>query len=260
MARRTKEEALATRDSLLDAAERVFGRRGVTRTTLDEVAAEAGVTRGALYWHFRGKDELFRAMCDRAVLPLEQMLEQTARGRHSDPLGALAAVSVTALRNIARTPRTQAVLDILIHHCESGAGGANDIEARALSMEVSNEHCTASVGLLLRQAVAAGQLPADTDVALAAHAVNAYFAGVVQQWVSRPGAYDLELVAPALVGMMIAGLGAAPPRRAARTSAAQSRRAPARPAAAGMRRTRGPRPAAVPAAGSRSRRAGSTRA
>ena len=260
MARRTKEEALATRDSLLDAAERVFGRRWVTRTTLDEVAAEAGVTRGAVYWHFRGKEELFRAMCDRAVLPLEQMLEQTARGRHQDPLGALAAVSVTALRNIARTPRTRAVLDILFHRCESGVEGTGDIDARALHMEASNEQCTASVGQLLRQAVRAGQLPPDTDVALAAYAVNAYFAGVVQQWVSQPRAYDLELVAPALVSLMIAGLGAAPPRRALRARAAGLRRAPARPAGAGTPQTRGPRRAASPAAGSRSRRAGSTRA
>jgi TetR/AcrR family acrAB operon transcriptional repressor len=123
MARRTKAEALATRDGLLDAAERVFGRRGVARTTLDEIAAEAGVTRGALYWHFNGKEELFKAMCDRAVLPLERMLGESARARHADPLGALAAVSVAALRTIARTPRTRAVLDILFHRCEAGVDG-----------------------------------------------------------------------------------------------------------------------------------------
>lgn len=259
MARRTKEEALATRDSLLDAAERVFARRGVTSTTLDEVAIEAGVTRGAVYWHFGGKDELFRAMCERAVLPLEQMLEQTALGRHRDPLGALAAVSVTALRNIARTPRTRAVLDILFHRCESGAE-RSEIETRAVQMERSNEQCTESVERLLQQAVSAGQLPSDTDVALAAFAVNAYFSGVVQQWVSQPSAYDLEAVAPALVGIMIAGLSAATPRRAQRASAAARRRAPAPRAGAGKPQTRGLRRAAAPAAGSRSRRAGSTRA
>ena len=55
MARRTKEEALATRHALLDAAERVFGRRGVARTSLVEIAEEAGVTRGAVYWHFKDK-------------------------------------------------------------------------------------------------------------------------------------------------------------------------------------------------------------
>ena len=49
MVRRTREAAAATREQLLDAAERVFRDRGVTRTSLAEVAAEAGVTRGALW-------------------------------------------------------------------------------------------------------------------------------------------------------------------------------------------------------------------
>ena len=72
MARRTKSEAAITREQLLDAAERVFRERGVTRTSLAEVAAAAGVTRGAVYWHFRDKADLFDAMCERATLPLEQ--------------------------------------------------------------------------------------------------------------------------------------------------------------------------------------------
>jgi TetR/AcrR family acrAB operon transcriptional repressor len=63
MVRRTKEEALATRAALLDAAEKVFRQHGVTRATLGAVASAAGVTRGALYWHFRDKDELFAALC-----------------------------------------------------------------------------------------------------------------------------------------------------------------------------------------------------
>ena len=48
MARRTKEDALATRTALLDAAERVFLQRGVSRTSLADIAQAAGVTRGAL--------------------------------------------------------------------------------------------------------------------------------------------------------------------------------------------------------------------
>jgi TetR/AcrR family acrAB operon transcriptional repressor len=70
MVRRTKDEALATREALLDAAERVFCASGVTSATLGDVASAAGVTRGAVYWHFRDKGELFGAMCSRATLAL----------------------------------------------------------------------------------------------------------------------------------------------------------------------------------------------
>ena len=51
MVRRTKEEALETRNLLLDVAERVFNEKGVSRTSLAEIAEAAGLTRGAIYWH-----------------------------------------------------------------------------------------------------------------------------------------------------------------------------------------------------------------
>jgi TetR/AcrR family acrAB operon transcriptional repressor len=52
MARKTKEEAQETRNAILDAAELVFQEHGVSHTSLAEIAAAAGVTRGAVYWHF----------------------------------------------------------------------------------------------------------------------------------------------------------------------------------------------------------------
>jgi AcrR family transcriptional regulator len=69
--RRTKEEARATCHRLLDAAERVFLAQGVAGTSLNDIAMEAGTTRGAIYWHFRDKADLFNAMMDRVTLPLQ---------------------------------------------------------------------------------------------------------------------------------------------------------------------------------------------
>src|SRR5256885_1645441 len=66
LARRTKEDAFATRNSLLDAAEQVFYEQGVARASLNEIAQRAGATRGAVYWHFKDKLDLFYAMLDRS--------------------------------------------------------------------------------------------------------------------------------------------------------------------------------------------------
>src|SRR5690606_616469 len=71
MVRRSKEDALATRTSLLDAAERAFLEKGVAGTSLNDIAVEAGTTRGAIYWHFRDKADLFNAMMQRVVMPLQ---------------------------------------------------------------------------------------------------------------------------------------------------------------------------------------------
>ena len=71
MARRTKDEAVETRNQILDAAERIFGERGVSRTSLTDIAQAADVTRGAIYWHFKDKADLFNAMMERVTLPME---------------------------------------------------------------------------------------------------------------------------------------------------------------------------------------------
>jgi len=59
MVRKTKEEALRTRQLLIDAAIQQFALRGVANTTLTDIADAAGVTRGAIYWHFSSKSPLF---------------------------------------------------------------------------------------------------------------------------------------------------------------------------------------------------------
>lgn len=61
------EKKAETRRRLIDAAARVFARRGFHGAGVDEVAAEAGVTTGALYWHFASKDDLFLALADERV-------------------------------------------------------------------------------------------------------------------------------------------------------------------------------------------------
>jgi AcrR family transcriptional regulator len=62
-----KERQEQTREQLVAAAARVFGRRGYHRATVDEIAAEAGFTIGALYSNFKTKEELFLAIADRQV-------------------------------------------------------------------------------------------------------------------------------------------------------------------------------------------------
>src|SRR6478735_7796316 len=94
MVRRTKQEAHETRNRILDAAEQVFHDRGVAHASLEDVAAAAKVTRGAIYWHFKDKAELFDAMMQRVVLPSEAMEESSGC-----PVGG--ATSLAMLRDAA---------------------------------------------------------------------------------------------------------------------------------------------------------------
>lgn len=209
MARRTKEDAAATRELLLDAAEREFCARGATRTSLAEVASAAGVTRGAVYWHFRDKSDLFSAMCARAKLPMETMLERAGNSPQDDPLGTLRTLMTTALVLLATDRRSQAVFEVLFHKCEL----TDELAPIAERRHQERSMCLAHVERLLQQAVDAGQLPRDTDTLLATRALHAFIGGLMREWVVEKDAYDLAAVAPALVEMTVAGLQSDPPRR-----------------------------------------------
>jgi TetR/AcrR family acrAB operon transcriptional repressor len=63
-----------TRARLLDAAERVFAARGYEAATLDDIAAEAGLTKGAVYWHFESKTDLFVTLLREGAASLMQPL------------------------------------------------------------------------------------------------------------------------------------------------------------------------------------------
>src|SRR5437763_5412142 len=73
--RAARAEGRQARDALLSAAVRVFARRGYREAGVDEIAAEAGYSKGALYWHFSGKDELFLALLEERIdAPMREMV------------------------------------------------------------------------------------------------------------------------------------------------------------------------------------------
>jgi TetR/AcrR family acrAB operon transcriptional repressor len=210
MARKTKLEAQVTRERLLDAAEGVFRQRGVTRTSLAEIAAAAGVTRGAVYWHFKDKAALFHAMCDRATLPLDALFERAGETASAAPLQTLRELCVGALQRLAVDPRTQVVFDVIFHKTEM----VDELADMATSNETERCRCLSQIEVILRRCAEMGELPSDTDPVLAAHGLNALMVGIMHQWVLDPSSYDLAAAAPALIDTYLAGLMARPPRRA----------------------------------------------
>jgi TetR/AcrR family acrAB operon transcriptional repressor len=215
MVRRTKAEAAVTREQLLDAAERVFRERGVANTALGEVAAAAGVTRGAVYWHFRDKADLLAALCERATLPLDAIFDDPCGCADAAPLQSLRAMAIAALTHLARDPRAQAVFQLVFQAC-----GATDELAPLTSAQArERDACLVRIEERVSKAIAAGELPPDTDPALAAHALQAYVMGLMQAWVRDPKAYDLAAAAPALIDAMLTGLRTSPPRRGAGATA-----------------------------------------
>lgn len=219
MARRTREEALATREQLLDAAERVFRERGVGHATLAEVADAAGVTRGAVYHHFDSKAELFEAMVARAEMPMDAAFDP-AEASVPDPLGAVRERAIKALLHLATSPRVRSVFEVVFLRCEY----TDELAAVERNHLREREHCLNLCGSLLDRAVAQGQLPRNTDTRAASQLLFALIGGLMREWVQAPKSFDLKTVAPQFVDVFLAGLRAAPPTKA-RTLRPSARRA-----------------------------------
>lgn len=119
MVRKTKEEASRTRQQIIDAARQVFHQHGVARSTLEQVASTAGLTRGAVYWHFKDKMELFHAMRADVLDPtnerVDALLFSTA---YTDPLDAIEAALKEFFRVLDECPTLRQVLEILVLRCE----------------------------------------------------------------------------------------------------------------------------------------------
>ena len=195
----------------------MFRDRGVTRTSLAEVATAAGMTRGAVYWHFKDKADLFRAMCDRATLPLDTMFERAGEtAGDATRSGTLRALSIGALQSLATDPRAQNVFEIVFHKSELVDELAGHRDRRRPAERCT---CLAQIEDIVRQAAAPGQLPADIDPHLATQGLHALMVGIMHEWVLDPAAYDLRAAAPALIDMFLAGLKANPPRTTARIAA-----------------------------------------
>lgn len=119
MARKTKEEAERTRQQIIHAARQVFHECGVSRTSLEKIAEVAGVTRGAVYWHFANKADLFFAMREQASIPLITRLDDLllAEGL-PNPLDGIEQALQEFFRTLEGYPEVRQIFEIMVSRCE----------------------------------------------------------------------------------------------------------------------------------------------
>lgn len=206
MARRTKEDALATRSSLLDAAERLFQAQGVSGTSLQDIAAAAGATRGAVYWHFKDKADLFNAMMARVTLPLEEALVRERDAGDEDPLAQLRAALLGALRRTATDPRTRRVFEVATQKVEY-VDALGKVRERHLAMQ---RQAVLQMKRVLQRSAAGRGLRLPIPAIAAARGLHALLSGLIQDWLLDPGAFQLEAAGRQTLDAYLAGLGLGP--------------------------------------------------
>ncbi|MDY0390693.1 MAG: TetR family transcriptional regulator [Desulfobulbus oligotrophicus] len=199
MARRSKEEALETRSKVLDAALRVFSLKGVARSSLADIAKMAGVSRGAIYWHFANKGELLTALWDQVVQLYAPLAMASENPNEPDPLGKMKTLYISFLTNLVDDPRQQQMFRILF----DASDRSKDTEAfRQLHITIRRQRLQ-SLLVALRNIKEKGQLPPTSDEHYGAVCILCFIHGLLANWIMTPDLFDLKKEAPALVEGMI---------------------------------------------------------
>lgn len=200
--RRTKEQAEQTRVAILEAAELLFLEKGVAQCSLEQIARAAGVTRGAVYWHFENKAHLFHEMLSQVRLPPEQLTERLNGCDGCDPLLSLRNLCIEAIENLARDEQRRRIFTILLHRCEF----TDELrEAEQRHNDFINQFIALVESLFARPASQARLQPGMTP-RLAARALHALIAGLFTDWTRDPALFDPLTDTRALIDAQLRGL------------------------------------------------------
>lgn len=176
MSKRTHAEALHTKSNILEAAQKIFSDKGFTKASLSDIAREAGVTRGAIYWHFENKTELLAALMEEEArkLNLVTTLRAAANENQRDPLGMLRNWALMHFSEDAKVFFNSSVMAIF----ESVIHTDIQIDAREKLEDLIRSRILLITDAV-RNAIAQKQLPNDTDPELAASYIQATLMGLV---------------------------------------------------------------------------------
>jgi TetR/AcrR family acrAB operon transcriptional repressor len=206
MVRRTKEDALATRDSILDAAEQLFVRQGVAGTTLQHIATAAGVTRGAIYWHFLDKGAMFNAMMERVKMPLEAARQLLEEANPLTPLDALREHLLAVFRITVEDPKARRVFEIATLKMEF-VDEMNTVRERR---KENQELWIARTENAIRDGIKSGQVREGVDPMAVALGLWAILDGLLRLWLLDQQAFDLVKLGGDVVDTHLACLRAGP--------------------------------------------------
>lgn len=199
--KRTKEEAAVTRTTVLKAALSVFSAKGYAAATLDDVASAAKVTRGAIYWHFKSKADLYNTLTGELSARGANLVQQ-AVAEGGTFLEILRRVFVRQCVLIEDDKEARAVMELALFKTglnpELQTGRKKQLEMGASLLE--------GITQTMEQGIALGVLRSDLDPADMARAFIAFENGVIQLWLTLPKSFSLKSSAESFADILIKGL------------------------------------------------------
>lgn len=199
--RRTKEDTEKTRDNILDAAVCVFSRNGVSKATLEEIAQESNVTRGAIYWHFKNKAEIFSALHERLHQPMADKILQDLKHDDNQPLLQLQELCTQMLLELDEDTFKKQVLSLFWTKCDySGELAPLQEEYNCLK-----EEKIALLAEYFERAKKKGCIAKDTDSNLLIISLLCYMKGIIIEYLISPDTIKLAENADKIIATFFNG-------------------------------------------------------
>ncbi|MGU7770265.1 TetR family transcriptional regulator [Burkholderia sp. MR1-5-21] len=199
--KRTRREALETRAQILKSAEQVFVERGVSRASFTEIAGLAGVTRGAVYWHFKDKMALLDALFERTSLADCPFVMSWSEGER-DPLGQLESRLTALLAAVLSAGPSRRFYSIMLMRCEL----SNETEWIWHRMHASWRCAEHQMARALRAAITHNQLSADLDPYQAAAFIHSTVTGLILRSLREPPLAATKAVARQIASQIMSGI------------------------------------------------------
>lgn len=208
MARKCKEESERTYPLLLDAAEQVFSEKGYARATSHEIAEQAGLTRGAIYWHFSDKYQLLDAVLRRARFPWDSLPEEFSSLEQCPSPTDLGETFGRGLSSIVGDPSLHRVTLIMLLRTERLSDNYPVNGRLAAIHERIKNHVVAALSWQYRNADGSPH----RNIPAAATAVKALLVGTVVGWLLNPADIELQHFSQVVEGLItsVVGSDAAP--------------------------------------------------
>ncbi|MGM0421619.1 MAG: TetR family transcriptional regulator [Pseudomonadota bacterium] len=202
MVRRTKEQALETRSRIMDAAISVFVDYGIAKASLNEIADRAGVSRGAVYWHFKNKLDIFEALDNQLHNSLLEIILKDLEKDHPQPLKQLENLCIELLLGLERDQKTRDVMTIFL--LKSDYAGE-----MARFQDQHNEKKAQNFALFHRyfeKAQDKGHLSKDADPKILTTALSCYVSGIADEYIRTPALINMGKQAALLVEQFFRGI------------------------------------------------------
>ncbi|UVJ45733.1 TetR family transcriptional regulator [Pseudomonas sp. LS1212] len=176
MGKRCAADSVITRQALLDAALDVFAESGCAFATMEMVASRAGMSRGAIYWHFKGRTALLGALLDERRMPVEDL--NCAGVDLESAIGKLqAAVEVTL-----SDPRSRQLCEVLLHKSKL----AREDHIISIRLGEAQSRLASQLEIMLNNAVENRQLIADFNILTTIHFFEICFTGLMFECLRKP--------------------------------------------------------------------------